>query len=300
MAARILKKLLPRTLGLATTQPTSGPLHIERAALQLGRGKLTEQQPDSPLVPASIAKPLPRSVGIGAGTDPERPAPATPEPALAAPSIAPELPIRRLAPRRRADATTAAIGPPRPPSLSERLASSTRPDGPETPTHSYLARSGAATSPLAAARNRSLRKHAAILRGRRGPRVSLGVGVSPTDLANGLQTPERGRWFRGRKALPAGTPQPIREAPLDELPISLTPPATSSDPTSSAPFAAAAATLTGPGFGTSGVSTIDAEQAAAPEETSSTDPGEGLGRFAFLAGAVFVAWMVLGKARVAA
>lgn len=288
------RALVKRDLGLATTRPTNGPLQLERAALELGRGARTEAPANLPLTPATFAKPLAAAGGTGVSV---APGPEGSSPVLTVGTVEkmlePELPVRRWAPRRLAHETRAMIAAPLASTLRQRVPNVPPPV--DVPTHGYLARTGPATTPAMAAHNRTLRKGAAIDRGRLGPKLRLGIGVSPTDLANGLVSPHRGTWARTGHRLPIGTPQAVAEAPVNELPIRLTPAPVSSGPTSSA-AAGAPETTFGPGFDASSAApSFESEAPAGSDAAAEEGAGEGLGRLVFLAGALFVAWMVLGK-----
>lgn len=302
MPPRIMPRPIPRKVGLATTEPRHAPEQISRAALVPGRGALTEAQPLSPLKkPGDGAAPARSPAALADRKLNARPAPPTPAARLAS-MVAPELPVRRLAPRRMDGATRIAIAPPRVATVAEKVRAAAAPATPEKPAHAYLSKTGPATDPRAAAINRVMRKSSAVRRGLEGPRVRLGMGVSPTDIANGLQTRHRGIWSVNRKRAPVGTPQALREAPVDELPVSLTPPPSSSAPESSPAAAPPPATpeafapklgIQGPlGISTAGE---EADDPPAGSIAAEEQPGEGMGRLLFLGGALWLAWMLFGK-----
>lgn len=264
---------IDRRAAQATTRPAHPPEQLVRAATVPGRGPVTEtlNAKLSPLARrAEAAAPPPRSQQV----------------------LRPEQPVRAHVPPKLSPSTVAATtaAPVRP--MAAQLLERAREAAPETPTHDYLE---PATSPAMAAANRRRRKRTAIERGRGRP-VSLGAaGPSATDLANGVQTPLRGAWTINGKAAPAGTPIAVREAPIDELPV-LT--ASSSSPV---PETAAVVKSKLSPLGISqpwsdvDVSTLGAEPLPVAPASPTDGPGEGAGRLVFLAGALFVAWLVLGK-----
>jgi len=175
-----------------------------------------------------------------------------------------EQPVRASAPRRLAPFTLDALEKPVLADHAETARESAGRLAFEKPRHSWLGRG--ATDPFQAAENRLRRRGVALRLGRAHDPVFLGGGVNPIDYANGLETPDRGRrWVNQRSARP-GTPTPVLEAPDDVV-----------------------STGKGDSPAALGRGTVDGQDEAAAAGGASS---HGLNA-AFLAGAVFVAWLVL-------
>lgn len=259
----LAKPSVDRKVGLATTRPVHPPDQVARAVAVAGRGPLTENM-HAKAVPLGRAEKAPPVVVSEAVQRVLR----TEEPVRA--GISPKLnPVTR-----------AMVAPPSVKDKATTLLESVRRDKPEAPNHAHLG-ARPATTPRQAAENRTLRKRVAIARGAPRRPAHLGTGVSPTDLANGVTTPRRGFWTVNRKPARTGTPQAVLEAPQSELPVLET---IASAGVTRAPVPAVLSPVLPEETSTAGQDTPAAEAAA---------PGEGAGRLLFLAGAVFVAWLVL-------
>lgn len=141
-----------------------------------------------------------------------------------------------------------------------------------------------AKSEAQAAHNKRARKAFTVVRNKPASRVVLSVGVRPSDLANGITTPARGLIKTSTQPYKPGTGLNAARA-VPKLQASVL----SSSP---AQPAAEISPELPPVVTTLPVVDVDGTVKNNPLSSS----GEGFGRLAFLAGAVFVAYLVLGKA----
>jgi len=136
----------------------------------------------------------------------------------------------------------------------------------EKPTHSWIPYGS--TDPYTAAVNRRLKRKVAVQLGRADRPVLLAGGPNPIDLANGLVGRERGLVHVNQRTARPGTPGEVFNAP-DEL----------------------VGGSKGETPAALGRGTVDGQ----PQAQAAGGGGGGCGfeRIAFLAGAVFVAWLAL-------
>lgn len=141
-----------------------------------------------------------------------------------------------------------------------------------------------AKSEAQAAHNKRARKAFTVVRNSPASRVVLSVGVRPSDLANGITTPARG--IVRTNTLPykpgTGLASPRATPQLSSSLLSSSPAQPAEEITPELP----------PVVTTLPVVEVDGSIKNNPLSSS----GDGFGRLAFLAGAVFVAYLVLGKA----
>lgn len=157
--------------------------------------------------------------------------------------------------------------------LRQRVAEGVKRVSPEKPLHAHvIKKAGPAKGPLSAEHNRRLKRDDAIARSTPTRKFSIIGGPAPADIANGLLTPNRGLTTIHTLPFPVGTPQAIREA---------TPEAVRAVESAAASPAPVVVTLP--------ETIVDGSIKNNP---LSSQPGEGLGRFAFLGGVVFVAWLM--------
>lgn len=128
-----------------------------------------------------------------------------------------------------------------------------------------------AKNPAEAERNRRFHRARIVEQGAPQTRVVLAAGPRPIDIANGLVTPDRAVATMTTLPFKPGASLAAIQAPPDVAPAAPAEPVMTLPPT-----------------------IVDGSIKNNP--LSSAPSGEGIGRFAFLAGAVFVAWLVLGKA----
>lgn len=233
-------------LVMATTNNPSLPSHVFRGATVAGRPVITEQRAQALATP-------------GRATLASR--------SLAA-VVRPELPVGAGRPSVMNAALAKVVGSAPLIDAADELRKRIGLVGPERPAHSWLEKFGAAGSPAEALRNRMRVKAAAFNRGAPKDAPILIADVSPADIANGLATPDRGRW-----------PAPPRvERVGDGMPILVS----SGAPVTDAPLKSA--TLVGRSVGV----------AEAVPEAAAADSFE---RLTFLVAAAVIGFMVLKGAR---
>jgi len=155
--------------------------------------------------------------------------------------------------------------------LHERVSEGIARRAPEKPVHDdVIKRAGVAKGPISAEHNRRLKRDDAIRRATPARTISITGGPAPADIANGLTTPNRGMITTHTLPFPVGTPQAVREATPEAAAVVLS--------TKPVPVMTLPPTV------------VVAEPKNNPDAMAPS--GDGINRFAFMGGVVFVAWLM--------